>query len=65
MRCVIIALAILFSMPVRAKAGEQPAVCQFFVSPAGNDANPGSQEKPFASLMQAQVAVRQLVASGV
>ncbi|MGA2258386.1 MAG: right-handed parallel beta-helix repeat-containing protein [Thermoguttaceae bacterium] len=65
MRYMIIALAILFSMPVWAKAGEQPAVCQFFVSPAGNDANPGSQGKPFASLRRARDAVRQLIASGL
>jgi hypothetical protein len=31
----------------------------YFVSPAGNDANPGTLEKPFATLQCAQRAVRQ------
>ena len=65
MRYVIIALAILFSMPIWTTAGEPPVVSQFFVSSAGYDANPGTQEKPFASLKRAQDAVRQLVASGL
>jgi hypothetical protein len=65
MRYLIIALAILFSMPIWTTAGEPPVVSQFFVSSAGYDANPGTQEKPFASLKRAQDAVRQLVASGL
>ncbi len=32
----------------------------YFVSPAGNDANPGNQAKPFATLARAQEAVRQV-----
>lgn len=35
-----------------------PAV-EFFVSPAGHDANPGTSEKPFATLEQARRALRQ------
>ena len=35
--------------------GAQP----YFVSPAGDDANPGTQEKPFATLPRAQRAARQ------
>jgi hypothetical protein len=31
----------------------------YFVAPAGNDANPGTLERPFASLARAQQAVRQ------
>jgi hypothetical protein len=31
----------------------------YFVSPAGDDANPGTLEKPFATLQQAQQAARQ------
>ena len=31
----------------------------YFVAPAGDDANPGTLEKPFASLQRAQLAVRQ------
>jgi len=32
----------------------------FFVSPAGNDANPGSKSKPFASLARAQIAAQRV-----
>ena len=35
--------------------GAQP----YFVSPAGDDANPGTLEKPFATLQRAQQAARQ------
>ncbi len=35
--------------------GAQP----YYVSPAGNDANPGTLEKPFATLQRAQQAARQ------
>ncbi len=35
-----------------------------FVSPAGNDANPGSRQKPVATLARAQVLARQAKASG-
>lgn len=31
----------------------------YYVAPTGNDANPGTQERPFASLPRAQQAVRQ------
>jgi hypothetical protein len=31
----------------------------YFVSPSGNDANPGTLEKPFATLQRAQQASRQ------
>ncbi|MGA2617635.1 MAG: right-handed parallel beta-helix repeat-containing protein [Thermoguttaceae bacterium] len=65
MRYVLIALAIFFSMPIWITAGEPPAATQFFVSPAGNDANPGTQEKPFASLERTRDAVRWVVASGL
>ena len=61
----ILASAILLFMPVWAKAGEQPAAGQFFVSPAGNDTNLGTSEKPFASLTRARDAVRQVIASGL
>jgi hypothetical protein len=31
----------------------------FYVSPTGNDANPGSKEKPFNTLHKAKLAVRE------
>lgn len=61
----ILASAILFPAPICAPADEQPSSTQFFVSPAGNDANPGTQKKPFASLTRARDAVRQVIASGL
>lgn len=38
---------------------------QLFVSPGGDDANPGTKEKPFATLQRAQTAVRELIARGL
>jgi len=35
------------------------AASEFFVSPTGHDANPGSEEKPFATLERARDAARQ------
>ena len=64
MRYNILAAMILFSVPIWANGSEQPAGPRFFVSPAGDDKNPGTQEKPFASLTRARDAVRQHIASG-
>lgn len=38
---------------------------QLYVSPDGDDANPGTKDKPFATLPRAQAAVRKLVAQGL
>ena len=37
---------------------------EFFVAPAGNDANPGTRQQPFASLEKARDAIRALKAKG-
>jgi hypothetical protein len=37
---------------------------QYFVAPLGSDANPGTREKPFASLEKARDAIRALKAKG-
>jgi len=37
---------------------------EFFVAPAGNDSNPGTRQKPFASLEKARDAIRALKAKG-
>jgi hypothetical protein len=37
---------------------------EFFVAPAGNDSNPGTREKPFASLEKARDAIRAFKAGG-
>ncbi len=36
----------------------------FFVSPLGDDANPGTEEQPFKTIEQAQKAVRKVLADG-
>ena len=36
----------------------------FYVSPMGNDANPGSKEKPFNSLHKAQSILQSNIISG-
>lgn len=38
---------------------------EFFVAPAGNDANVGTAESPFATPGQAQLASRQVIAAGL
>ena len=52
--------AVLSLPPVSAA----PAVT-FFVSPAGNDANPGAKTKPFATIERARQAVRALKEKGL
>ena len=47
------------AIAVLASASTAPAL-EFFVSPAGSEANPGTLEQPFATLEQARDAVRQL-----
>lgn len=42
-----------------------PPAARFFVSPAGDDANPGTREEPLATLQRAQAAVRALVTKGL
>jgi hypothetical protein len=48
----LVAIAVLF---FEAMSSAQP----YFVSPRGDDANPGTLKKPFATLQRAQQAVRQ------
>jgi hypothetical protein len=48
-------------LPGRA-AAEAPAEDAFHVAPAGGDRNPGTQEKPFATLERARDAIRDLKA---
>ncbi|MFO7974264.1 MAG: hypothetical protein R6V12_06495 [Candidatus Hydrogenedentota bacterium] len=45
-------------------AGDAP-VFDFVVAPDGNDNNPGSLEKPFATIHRAQAAVRSEIAQGL
>jgi hypothetical protein len=52
------ARSILLALVAFGWSGTALAV-EFFVSPAGHDANPGNAEKPFATLEQARHALRQ------
>lgn len=45
-------------------AGQGVAAQNYYVAPGGNDANPGTEAKPFATLERARDAVRQLKAAG-
>ena len=65
MRYSILASAIFVLIPIWINAAEPPVAGQFFVSPAGNDANPGTHTKPFASVTRARDAVRQVIAFGL
>ena len=53
---ILAALAVL--MPLGAFAPAEAAPATLFVAPTGNDTNPGSLEKPFATLQRAQQAAR-------
>jgi hypothetical protein len=55
-----VAAVALFLLPAVGAEAAQRAPAQFFVSPAGNDAWPGTKHRPFASLTRAQRAVRTL-----
>ncbi|MFH1923664.1 MAG: right-handed parallel beta-helix repeat-containing protein [Planctomycetota bacterium] len=43
----------------------QSAGADFFVAPSGSDENPGTQEKPFATIARARDAVRQRITAGL
>ncbi|MBN1345258.1 MAG: right-handed parallel beta-helix repeat-containing protein, partial [Phycisphaerae bacterium] len=55
----------LASIVVSVVLGAVSAKADFTVAPNGNDGNPGTQDKPFASLARAKEAVRSLVAQGL
>ena len=58
-RVLRVALTALALVTVTARAAE------FHISPGGNDANPGTKDKPFATPARAVAAVRTLVAGGL
>ncbi len=55
--------ASLLIIHAQAKVALPPA--DFYIGPAGNDANPGTAEKPFATIERARDAVRPLIAAGL
>ena len=38
---------------------------EFYVSPTGSDANPGTKDKPFATLIQARNTIREIIKQGL
>lgn len=63
MRSILSAVLLLVAACLPARAGEPRA--DFFVAVDGNDAQPGSQAQPFATLAKTRDAVRQRVAAGL
>ncbi len=63
----IVALLTTGCISARESAGHTPGVTKadFYVSPHGQDSNPGSAAAPFATLARARDAVRQRVAAGL
>lgn len=49
---------------VEAATEEQSPRASFYVSPKGSDSNPGSLNKPFATLQRARDAVREIIKAG-
>ena len=58
------ALAIL-AVCVDAHGQPQPPKADFWVAPQGNDVNPGTAEKPFATLARVKAAAGQRIAAGL
>ena len=60
----IIALLIPVCCTLACAQGDPPAATAFYVAVNGADANPGTLDRPFASLARARQAVRELKAQG-
>jgi len=67
MHAGVLVLTVVVSLAafVQLHAQETPANADFCVATDGNDANPGTGEKPFATPARARDAVRRLVAEGL
>lgn len=57
--------AILLAASWSHAAERQGGAARFVVAPGGDDTNPGTREKPFATVARAQKAVRAVVAAGL
>jgi hypothetical protein len=59
---IVIALVYLFSVTVYASSGDTTTgiSADFYIAPDGDDLNSGTKESPFASLIRARNAVREL-----
>ena len=58
------AIAVLAAIVAPLSAYTAPAQADFFVAPVGADANPGSADKPFATLSRARDAIREKLRAG-
>ena len=47
------------ALALSAAAAGAPRAVEIYIAPAGDDANPGTKQKPFATLARARDAVRQ------
>ena len=65
MRQAILTAAMLALASILPLTDAQSAGTQFFVAPGGSDENPGTQERPFATVAKARDAVRHLIAAGL
>jgi parallel beta-helix repeat protein len=54
-----LSILILFCICFSFSEAHSSSVVNFFVAQNGNDANPGTQDKPFASINKARIAVRE------
>jgi hypothetical protein len=61
----IIILAYGLAATSAAYGQAQPATADFCVAPGGSDSNPGTPERPFASIARAKEAVRRRIAAGL
>ncbi len=64
MKLSLVVVLCLLCHTVHAAASRPPKARQFHVAPGGDDGNPGTAQKPFATLGAAQAATRKLVAGG-
>ncbi len=65
MRLTLTAVMILLAAAIPGLAEEQPRSATHFVATDGSDANPGTKEKPFATIARARDAAGPLVAAGL
>jgi len=65
MRTVLVMTIVLSMIGLPALAQRQPAAADFVVAPGGDDSNPGTNQKPFATLGRAKEAVGRRIAAGL
>ncbi len=65
MRHSLATLVLMFAACVLTPHEGLSAQPDFFVASGGNDANPGTAEKPFATVARAKAALRQRIAAGL